>query len=313
MDTNIKKESVNPSNNDLITISEKSSNEGIKKQIVDDRYDDVYVGNKKVNDKASFRRPAYPWEDSSIFERDESEENLKIIRENYQNNNKEEKYTANTQNLVKKSKVKYKSEPDKYVTVKMEAVKNLQRAAPINQLIAVDGGGILTYMPPDGGVKGEYSTKSEDVKKRVVQMLKARGLTLSQAAGIMGNIQAESSFNPNAGSIDSNGLPSVGLVQFNGGSYVGAKTIEGMFAVIGRTVDSQLNYLFNTRKFNTFLKKSNGQSDYKVNAFLFAKYFEGCSICTTESKFFKSPRPGYAKGFYEKLQDSSSPLYWQSN
>jgi hypothetical protein len=313
MDNNIKKESVNPSESDIKNISEKSSNENVKKQIVDDRYDSVYISNKKTDEKVSFRRPVYPWEDSSVFERDESEENTKTIKQNYQKNNKEEKYTANTQNLIKKDKVKYKSEPDKYVTVKMEAVSGLSKAQPINQLVVVDGGGISTYMPPDGDVKGEYSSNAEDVKKRVVQMLKAHGLTLPQTAGVMGNIQAESSFNPNAGTIDSNGLPSVGLVQYNGGSYVGAKTVEGMFAVIGRTVDSQLNYLFNTRKFNTFLKKSNGQTDYKINAFLFAKFFEGCSICTTESKFFKSARPGYAKGFYEKLQDSSSPLYWESN
>lgn len=308
MDNNIKKESVNPNNNDIKNISEKSSNNIVKKQIVDDRTDELYFGNKKIKIGDSLlRRPAFPWEDSSIFEKQESDENISIIKENYKKTQKEEKYAVDSKNSVEIYKPKYKNDPEKYITVKLEPVKNLVKGAPLAN----------RYYTPD--VMGEYktgSTDKESVKREVAQRLKAAGLSKGQVAGIMGNMQSESNFDPNADTIDSNGLPSVGLVQFNGGSYVGAKTIEGMFAVIGRTVESQINYLLNTPKCKKFILSSQPYpTDPKECCFLFAQIFEGCSICTSRQLFSGEggqKRTAAAVGFYEKFNDSSSHLYWET-
>ena len=49
--------------------------------------------------------------------------------------------------------------------------------------------------------------------------LRAQGATPIQAAAIMGNQIAESSLNPEASVIDSNGARSVGLNQWNADSY----------------------------------------------------------------------------------------------
>lgn len=308
MDNNIKKESVNPNNNDMKNISEKSSNEVIKKQIVDDRTDELYFGNKKIKIGDSLlRRPAFPWEDASIFEKQESDKNISTIKDNYKKTQKEEKYTVDSKNSLEVYKPKYKSDPDKYITVKLEPVKNLVKGTPLAN----------RYYTPD--VMGEYKTGNSDkesVKREVAQRLKAAGLSKGQVAGIMGNMQSESNFDPDAEYMDSNDMPSVGLVQFNGGSYVGAKTFQGMFDVIGRTVESQINYLLNTPKCKKFISRSHPYpNDPKECCFLFAQIFEGCSICTSRQLFSGEggqKRTAAAVGFYEKFNDSSSHLYWET-
>jgi hypothetical protein len=170
-----------------------------------------------------------------------------------------------------------------------------------------------------GGISAKYTSSSserESTKIKVAKILKNAGLSKGQAAGIMGNMQIESGFNVMALN-PSDGwtkAPSIGLVQYNGRSYVGTKDAEKMFDVIGRTAEAQVNYLLKTPKCKNFLKKS---SPYPTNpaecCFLFAKYFEGCSICTSREKFSGKggkSRTGYAIGFYEKFNDSSSPLFW---
>lgn len=308
MDKNIKKENVNPNDSDIKNLSENKNIRVVKKTVVDDRLDELYYGNTRLSDNVS--RNNYPWEDKSVFEdnRYKSPDNT-YVEMNYIKNNKEAKYTANTQSDLPKFKTKYKNESDRFVQIKMNTKPNLIKGSPLSSRNYITDAFIQTST----SVQSNYSSNREEVKKKVVKILKKYGLSLAQTAGIMGNMQAESSFNPESGVIDSNGLPSVGLVMFNGGSYVGAKTIDGMFAVIGKTVEQQLNYLFNAPKFKKFVRASNGINDYKMTAFLFAKIFEGCSSCVSESLFFKSKRPGFALGFYEKLNDSSSPLYWQSN
>lgn len=315
MDKKIKKESVNPTDDDIKNISEQQSTKIVKKQIVDDRTDNFYIGSKVVgkNDEL-FRRPTYPWEDESSLNKSETEENLKIIKKSYDKNGKEEKYTVESKNTVESYKPKYKSDPDKYITVKLQGVKNLVKGAPINNVYYSNGYTTAGYTPD---VMGEYKTGSpsaESVKKEVVQRLKAAGLSRGQVAGIMGNMQSESDFNPNAEFMDTNDMPSVGLVQFNGNSYVGAKTFQGMFDVIGRTVESQINYLLKTPKCKKFLSMSSPYpTDPKECCFLFAQQFEGCSICRTRKSFSGAggkARTAAAVGFYEKFNDPSSPLFW---
>ena len=101
MDQKIKKESVNPTDDDIKNISEQQSTKIVKKQIVDDRTDNFYIGSKVVGkNNELFRRPTYPWEDESALNKSETEENLKIIKKNNDKNGKEEKYTVESKKKV---------------------------------------------------------------------------------------------------------------------------------------------------------------------------------------------------------------------
>jgi len=59
---------------------------------------------------------------------------------------------------------------------------------------------------------------------QIYQALISAGASTTEAIGIMANMMNESSLNPEAQVIDSNGLPSSGLVQENGTQYTGLVT-----------------------------------------------------------------------------------------
>lgn len=62
-------------------------------------------------------------------------------------------------------------------------------------------------------------------EQQIYQALTQAGFSQNQAAGIMGNIQNESGFNPEAAAMDSNGKESYGLIQWNAGSYPNASSL----------------------------------------------------------------------------------------
>ena len=49
------------------------------------------------------------------------------------------------------------------------------------------------------------------------------GLNTAAACGVLANIEKESSFNPTASCIDTNGLTSYGICQWNGGRFTNLK------------------------------------------------------------------------------------------
>jgi hypothetical protein len=59
-------------------------------------------------------------------------------------------------------------------------------------------------------------------EEQIWDALTKAGYSANQAAGIMGNMENESSFNQEADAIDSNGLASIGLIQWNEGTYPNA-------------------------------------------------------------------------------------------
>lgn len=119
MDSNIKKENPNVTDNNLRQLSENNNKIPIKKTIVDDRNDDVkYYGNLAIENEKEYknlfsRRPSYPWEDDVLKERKYSEEEIKKIKTVYQNKKEVEKITIPSTKLVK-AVVKYKGQQSYY-------------------------------------------------------------------------------------------------------------------------------------------------------------------------------------------------------
>lgn len=144
-------------------------------------------------------------------------------------------------------------------------------------------------------------------------------------AGIMGNINAESHFNPNAlNPNDSNGKPSYGLIQWNEKSY----TLE----CVGNTMEKQLTFLktdssdgrTGTHGYTTFINKTIeavgkgpvSTTHVEYAAQFFAKYVEKCQYCKQIDEYnTKGPynvRTKPALIFYGKFNNPNDPLYWNS-
>lgn len=159
------------------------------------------------------------------------------------------------------------------------------------------------------------SEKQRNINE-VFNFFKSRGFSKHVVAGIMGNIEHESHFNPNAlNGKDTNSRKSYGLVQYNEGSY---KLIPYDKGGVGVTIQEQLTYLLNTPNFKKFMDFTNSDPDttpYKA-AFSFARLFEICVGCKTidtyrNNKEFKPyTRSKYAETFYEMFQIRGNDLYW---
>jgi hypothetical protein len=156
--------------------------------------------------------------------------------------------------------------------------------------------------------------------KYIKEFLKSQGLTKEQSAGIMGNIQAESSFNPSSKFDDLNGYPSYGLIQWNA-RYTSPN-------LVGNTVESQMKALFDTNitpNISKYLSevKSKPTETADMYAYIFAKDVEICFGCnegfdtykngkTTKSgdTFKQYKRSEYALDFMNKFNNASDPLAW---
>ena len=157
----------------------------------------------------------------------------------------------------------------------------------------------------------------------VKNYFKAKGLTKAQVAGIMGNIQKECKFNPLAiNKRDTNGYPSVGLIQWNG-RYTpssGSKSSDVILSTIGRTVNEQLNYL--TTKYPTYKTWLNLPDSNKtktsawLSAYEFARVVEVCAGCISGEDVYKtnkykpSDRSSYANNFYQRFNKQGDVLFW---
>lgn len=100
------------------------------------------------------------------------------------------------------------------------------------------------------------------------------GFSMAQAAGLMGNMQNESSFNIESNAIDSNGYPAVGLISWNEQSYPNAGTL-----VTGnqkKDLKDQISFLKSgTSGFKQGVQGSTAE-DVAGN---FAQYVEVCQGC----------------------------------
>lgn len=161
-------------------------------------------------------------------------------------------------------------------------------------------------------VGSEKSTKITDATKAQNQItiknyLKNKGYTKSQVAGIMGNIQQESTFNPGAlNKKDLNGYASFGLIQWNERYH---KRNE-----VGTTVDSQLKYLDSMSSLKNFVKIDETKNSVEKAAWRFAEKVEICHKCNLGyQKYLDSyqyVRTKYANNFYNRFNDDKDTLYW---
>jgi hypothetical protein len=155
---------------------------------------------------------------------------------------------------------------------------------------------------------------------QVKNLFKQSGLSKIATAGAMGNIQKESRFNPKAtNGKDTNGYPSLGLIQWNG-KFIngGTKDVNTVFNVIGNTVETQINYLLNRYPtYKTWLREVKNSPNASDAAYLFAKTVEVCYGCNrgenvyfNEAKYGAADRSKFATNFFNRFNDPKDPLYW---
>lgn len=108
--------------------------------------------------------------------------------------------------------------------------------------------------------------------KQIWDELINAGASPVQAAGIMGNMMNESSFNPEANAVDSNGARSYGLIQWNAASYPSASSL-----VTGNPLEDmrrQIRFLVQTGG----LHAASGASASQAGG-AFAANYERCQGC----------------------------------
>jgi hypothetical protein len=172
-----------------------------------------------------------------------------------------------------------------------------------------------------GGESNTISTPQTTANQlQVKNLLKQSGLSKIAAAGVMGNIQKESKFNPKAiNKKDTNGYPSLGLIQWNG-KFIsgGTKDATTVFNIIGNTVETQVNYLLTKYPtYKTWLREVKNSPNASDAAYLFAKTVEVCYGCNkgpdvyfNEAKYGAAERSRFATNFYNRFNDTKDPLYW---
>ncbi len=172
---------------------------------------------------------------------------------------------------------------------------------------------ILTAVGGDGAPINTKLNSKELAQNQITvkNLLKGKGISQAQAAGVMGNMQVESTFNPSrVNKMDSNGLPSVGLIQWNANTAT--------WKDFGYTVESQTQYMYTfLGRFDRFLSNSRGMTDPSQTAFMFAKYVEVCYKCNTDnfqnvflSEAANTKRASYANDFMIRMSDKKDPLFW---
>lgn len=162
---------------------------------------------------------------------------------------------------------------------------------------------------------------------KIKNWLRDKGYSQLQVAGIMGNMHKETggTFNPLiVNATDTNGYPSVGLIQWNG-RYTptgGSKDKDVILNTIGRTVEQQLDYLVNnTTTFNRWKTELSAypNPDADVSGFLFAKIVEVCADCLTREAYDQkgtyspSDRSKFATDYYNRFNDPNDPFKWDES
>jgi hypothetical protein len=183
----------------------------------------------------------------------------------------------------------------------------------------IDVGGIIKKIGNSATKTPNSTLKQNQVE--VNEYLKAKGYSKNVVAGIMGNIQAESSFRIGVEVIDVNNKESFGLIQWNFGSYPQVFALrDDATGNKFNTVKEQLDYLTTKMSvFTTFIDTVRATDNEQYTAFLFAHFVEVCCGCastpgyTTLSEIFTTP---YIKGwrcpYYikdTKIRNTTGPIF----
>lgn len=155
-------------------------------------------------------------------------------------------------------------------------------------------------------LKGYFKNtlRYDDVKAKII------------TAGIMGNIQKESKFNPTAGFDDINGFKSVGLIQWNEKSYPDLGSV-----ILGKSALQQIQKVVDgyTPSFQSFLNKCN-TTPYLTPwyaGYFFAQLVEICKYCNKgEATYRNAPdfdpvdRSKFAEDFFNRFNSPTDTLFW---
>jgi len=144
----------------------------------------------------------------------------------------------------------------------------------------------------------------------VKNFFKKYSLSKEAVAGIMGNIQKESTYNPQALSASGQYY---GLIQWD--IWVYYKEVKNL-----KTVDEQLNYLIGMSHYQEYLNKlvelanSGQRADAAEAAYWFAKIVERCAGCKGSYSDFLNGRAkgraSYAEDFFNRFNNSGDALKW---
>lgn len=161
----------------------------------------------------------------------------------------------------------------------------------------------------DGTEKSSVLTDAEakENQKKTKNFFKAKGYTKQQTAGIMGNIQQESKFNPGAlNKKDLNGYASFGLIQWNEKYTTRAEA--------GSTLEAQLNHLITMGTFKKWANLSEPKTSVETATYEFANIVEICHKCNkgfqTYKESYQYVRTQYANDIYRRFNDKNDPLAW---
>ena len=137
----------------------------------------------------------------------------------------------------------------------------------------------------DDSLAGEVSLLgNSDNEREIFRFAQTTlGVNTAAACGILANIYAESSFSPTAYVIDTNGLPSYGICQWNGGRYTALQDYCSQNGHDYTTLSGQLQYLkyeltgsesYAFGKVKNVPDTAQGAYDAGYN---WARYFERCA------------------------------------
>jgi hypothetical protein len=149
---------------------------------------------------------------------------------------------------------------------------------------------ILTYEPLTGNIRDDVTVASiiteSQINNNILKLyntFKLWGLNKEQSAGIIGNAYRESSLNPTAKTIDSNGLPSAGLFQWNGPRF---EKLVNKYGDKWTDINNQLLYLKSEldstyRNVLNSIKQLTGTPKFVLeqSTYIWASKFEVCKEC----------------------------------
>lgn len=123
-----------------------------------------------------------------------------------------------------------------------------------------------------------YTPAQLDTAEAVFSYLTGQGMSPIAAAGIIGNMKAESGLDPESHAIDSNGYQSSGLVQWNAKSYPDSPSLVTGNA--SADLAAQLAYLTKDINASPNLETSlNAAQTPSQAAQIWASLFERCAAC----------------------------------
>lgn len=136
----------------------------------------------------------------------------------------------------------------------------------------------------------KYGSLVENQEKIYTFMKKEMGFNTAAACGVVANIRSESSFNPTASCIDTNGLVSYGICQWNGPRFEALKSYCNTRGYDYTTIEAQLKYLkyelegSEHRACSMVKNVENTAEGAYLAGYNWARYFERCASVYYESR-----------------------------